>query len=558
MQSRFIAAFLFLSLAACSHDAAGKSVSALEATPVVGPLLQTSWGQGGVYQTNMPQLGGEPTYPGCTTVASAQVLYYYRVTGQAASPVSYGLDHGPLTGPDVVDGGHGLSVDVSAVSHDFDAMGLELESASRAEIDATTQFIYHVGATMNAQFGGGQGSSATGRQIENAFRYQWGYNQIARRAMTIISRTAFGFDDAEWAQEIRDELAAGRPVIYLAQEETRDIGHAFVIDGYATDGRVHVNWGWGGWANGWYDVATLEDPSGRRWIRDPMIFRGLEPSVGHASTMLPATPAPSTPEAHAWNGAFSLISHASGTATGYGLTTDEAVVSAGAAPVVFLQWEVDGRDGRRLVISADGASRATLTYGPWNDRSRDRRLENVALPFVLDPVRDGFSTADGEYYVVAVTFDESTSATVFAEPTDQAATPSVSVAGTPIAVDGYVWHGNGSLISRASGTLDGYGLTMDEARVHPSEDRPAVFFQWEIDGSDGRTLELRGDGLSEATLRYGVWNDRSRDVTRRVTLPYVLDPSADGLSTADGEYLVIMLGLDDAPTAATSVEAYIR
>lgn len=34
-------------------------------------------------------------------------------------------------------------------------------------------------------------------------------------------------------------------------------GHSFVIDGYDENGLVHVNWGWDGIGNGYYDIALL-------------------------------------------------------------------------------------------------------------------------------------------------------------------------------------------------------------------------------------------------------------------------------------------------------------
>ena len=51
----------------------------------VGPLLETEWGQGGLYQTFTPRItkSWDPevwlgqAYLGCTTVATAQVLNYY-------------------------------------------------------------------------------------------------------------------------------------------------------------------------------------------------------------------------------------------------------------------------------------------------------------------------------------------------------------------------------------------------------------------------------------------------------------------------------------------------
>ena len=34
-------------------------------------------------------------------------------------------------------------------------------------------------------------------------------------------------------------------------------GHNFIIDGYDEEGMVHVNWGWYGLENGYFDIALL-------------------------------------------------------------------------------------------------------------------------------------------------------------------------------------------------------------------------------------------------------------------------------------------------------------
>ena len=130
----------------------------MSANAEIGPLLQTTWGQGGDYQSQTPLKNGERTYPGCTTVAAAQVLYHYQYTNQAASPVSYDLQHGPLRGADISHG-RTLEVDLPSFTYDFDAMATDLEDATAAQIRHTATFIYHVGVTLNAQFGGGAGSS---------------------------------------------------------------------------------------------------------------------------------------------------------------------------------------------------------------------------------------------------------------------------------------------------------------------------------------------------------------------------------------------------------------
>ena len=44
----------------------------------VAPMIQTRWGQGAPYNRATPRLDGQQTWPGCTTLALAQLLNYYR------------------------------------------------------------------------------------------------------------------------------------------------------------------------------------------------------------------------------------------------------------------------------------------------------------------------------------------------------------------------------------------------------------------------------------------------------------------------------------------------
>ena len=64
--------------------------TASEAAPIVGPLLQTTWGQDGVWQQSTPLKDGNPTFPGCTTIATAQILYFYQyLDRQQFAPVFF-------------------------------------------------------------------------------------------------------------------------------------------------------------------------------------------------------------------------------------------------------------------------------------------------------------------------------------------------------------------------------------------------------------------------------------------------------------------------------------
>ncbi|MFT4979675.1 MAG: hypothetical protein ACI8S6_005587, partial [Myxococcota bacterium] len=521
--------------------------SSATAAAGVDPLLKTTWGQDGVWQSALPaDADGELTYAGCTTIAAAQVLFYYQHQATASSAVEYVLDH-PVTGPDIED--DWLSSDLTSRTHDWSAMALS-EDESKSRIDATADFIYDVAVSLNAQFGDPSGSPATARFVENAFRYQWGYNAIARRSMFIISKDIFGYSDDEWAALIYAELDAGRPVLYMAQQINGDAGHAFVIDGYRDDGQVHVSWGWGGLSDGYYDPNVLSDHRDRAWSRAPMIYLGLEPTAGHAATIAPPKAESS---GYQWTGSGSLISRTSGTATGYGLTRDEATFDSSAgAPAVFFQWEVDTRDGEALVIDADSSAGASVdvVYGRWDDRSGDRIHRSVTLPFVLDPSADGLTDLDGEYFVVAVLMDNADGGgIVSAATTTTTGGASDGLAG-PVQVGDHAWSGSASVISYTSGTATGYGLTQDETSAHPGEVAPAVFFQWEVDTRDGDELLISADSGRRATISYGPWNgDRADDITQTVALPYVVSPATDGLSADSGEYYVVQVAFEEAPSA---------
>lgn len=56
---------------------------------------------------------------------------------------------------------------------------------------------------------------------------------------------------------LREELDNSRPIIFGAETSNVE-GHAFVIDGYGTNGLYHVNWGWGGLSDGYFDINYLD------------------------------------------------------------------------------------------------------------------------------------------------------------------------------------------------------------------------------------------------------------------------------------------------------------
>lgn len=67
------------------------------------------------------------------------------------------------------------------------------------------------------------------------------------------------YTKAAWLKHIKEEMRDYGPVVYVGYSSGG--GHCFVLDGFATEGYVHVDWGWTGSQNGWYLLDVLEPGS---------------------------------------------------------------------------------------------------------------------------------------------------------------------------------------------------------------------------------------------------------------------------------------------------------
>ena len=65
------------------------------------------------------------------------------------------------------------------------------------------------------------------------------------------------YTTAQWEALIKEELDAGRPILYSASDPSEG-GHAFICDGYNSNGYFHFNLGWYGTCDGWYLSTSLK------------------------------------------------------------------------------------------------------------------------------------------------------------------------------------------------------------------------------------------------------------------------------------------------------------
>lgn len=243
-------------------------------TVVVEPLLgDIMWGQDFPFNEMCPTYysGGQDLhyYVGCVATAATQIMRYYRYPQQGTGSKSY------------VFKGQTLSADFGNTTYDWDNMlaFYPSDGVSQEQIDAAATLAYHFGVSVEMEYAE-NGSGALSMLVPHALKTYFGYDKaITMRRRNFYSAT-------EWLELIKHELDNNRPVYYGATSDSGLGGHAFVCDGYDSEGYVHINWGWYGMSNGYFLVNHLNpDDLGEGggtggYNTDQEIITGIQPSTG--------------------------------------------------------------------------------------------------------------------------------------------------------------------------------------------------------------------------------------------------------------------------------------
>lgn len=212
--------------------------------PAIAPLLTTTWNQDSPYNDMCPEIpNGQRCVTGCIATALAQVLNYHkwpeRVEGLPAYTTgSYRIDVPALP----------------AISFKWDKM-LDSYSASSPQDTkvAVAELLRYCGQASHMDYGPSSGSNYQVDMFKNYLQYDDATRGVSRKDYTAEA----------WDNLIYGELQARRPVLYAGSNNGG--GHAWVVDGYDGNGLFHVNWGWGGYCNGYFLLSVL-NPDGNQAV----------------------------------------------------------------------------------------------------------------------------------------------------------------------------------------------------------------------------------------------------------------------------------------------------
>ena len=229
--------------------------------PEVPVLLSCNWDQGDPYNQKCPVFFDESKYgrcvTGCVATAMAQVMYYYRYPASTTQTIpgytctTNRQEYLGTSTPSYV-----TVPEVPVTKLDWSNM-LDTYNGGETEAQqsAVATLMQAAGTSLNMDYGN-ESSGTDCTYMKAALTTYFDYD----KSMHFCFRQ--DYTTTQWDQLIYNEMAARRPVLYSGKSGGG--GHAFVIDGYNGQGYYHVNWGWGGFQNGYFllSILTPDDHSG--------------------------------------------------------------------------------------------------------------------------------------------------------------------------------------------------------------------------------------------------------------------------------------------------------
>ena len=241
--------------------------------PKITPLLgDIAWNQETPYNKMCPKYeGSKLSATGCVATAMAQVMMYYKYPKELKADI-----------PAYTTATNKLKVNAISKGEEYDWNNM-LSTYTEGEYnttqaDAVAKLMFHCGAAVQMDYGDSSGALLRPEDMSTYFGYDADLLQEVYRSVYTL---------AEWKKILDRELEAKRPIIY-GGVRSYERGHQFVCDGSDGEGLYHINWGWSGDSDGYFDITLLDpDVSGTGagtsadgYNRDCSVIIGIAPDNG--------------------------------------------------------------------------------------------------------------------------------------------------------------------------------------------------------------------------------------------------------------------------------------
>ncbi len=313
----------------------------------VGPLLTTTWNQEPYYNQYCPYntTDQQLCVTGCVATAMAQIMKYWSYPAQGSGSYSYN------DAPPSYSNNYGTqSANFGTTTYQWTQMPNSI-SSNNTQI---ATLMYQCGVSVGMDYGddkqGGSGAwvlsseAGTGRpSAQQAYTKYFGYN-----SSTMQGVHASSYSSQAWTALIQNELSAGRVVQYQGTDPNAG-GHTWVCDGFDANGMFHMNWGWGGYDNGYFSLSNLS-VAGYVFSSDDAALIGIQPNVTTSPCSVPTnlttTNITSNSATLNWGGVTGAVSYGiqyrtSGSSTWLtGTSTTGSLSISGLSADSTYQWQV--------------------------------------------------------------------------------------------------------------------------------------------------------------------------------------------------------------------------
>ena len=265
------------------NDLVIESAPSIKGSIGVDPLVKTTWGQEMPYYLQCPKQNGEYCVVGCVATAMAQVMFYWKYPESSAAISSYySSGYGNVSALPATTFEYNKML-LSYCHWDWDNSLLIQDTYTDEQAQAVAKLSRYCGQAVQMSYSPDGSGAYTWNQLSAMKNF--GYNSQAKSVSkgSIWSWGSDNYSTEEWENMLKTELNAGRPILYSANDPSAG-GHAFICDGYNSDGYFHFNLGWYGTCDGWYLTTSLKmvhrDGDNLNFSTGHEILTGVRPPDG--------------------------------------------------------------------------------------------------------------------------------------------------------------------------------------------------------------------------------------------------------------------------------------
>ena len=211
-------------------------------------FMNVIFGTRSPYNKYIPDRDGYGPPVGCVPVTLAQIAKYYEHPAKLMNDIpSYA--HILSTTPDTIYQIEGQKAE--GRTYNWNLILNHYEKDTTEELNnEVAKLMWDCARSVETAFAQ-SGSAALTDMLFYSLIHCFGYNSDSLKLLTRSS-----YFREEWLDIIHEELSKKHP-IYMSASSYNNGGHAFICDGYV-DGFLHINWGWNGSGNGYFDVDILD------------------------------------------------------------------------------------------------------------------------------------------------------------------------------------------------------------------------------------------------------------------------------------------------------------